>query len=562
MNDIKTAIDRELNPFFYSKTGRFIKGVLKLAGKVVFKTSMDFNEDSKEDGSFSATLDSLSLLQVKDDSIRGVKFLIFDDIERCLIEMKELLGFINYFVEHCNCHVVVIGDENHLEELPKAVWDEFKEKTIGREFEIQPDIEEAIEYFLGEVPVSDYLKEMRDFIIACFMCTKSDNLRVLRQCLYDFKSHLNKLPPELVEKDNIFLKNILGSFIAVYAEYNNSENKEVICNWSRDCRISLLQDNNEDKQRIQHLREKYHSLNKELIYDVLNPEYVTAIIHYIITGAPLVEFIVTEIRDKQKELKPWEMLSGFFDMEQQKLESICQDTIKSILDREIKDTYQLGYSIAYLSYFDAIGIFYFIQAYVSLIKVRIAEIINSQISLEELYQLKGLFISGCNYVTTDSKTPITDDIVDYFLQKIESKKNELPDQMQKALRNLTEGIVEQLIIIDRLPYPDKSCTYELRAIFASEDANALFDAICKLSNKSKNTFTQFLAYHYKFDYDLQDVGDRYKADVPCLLKLKDLVGNEISISKGVDKLAFIKLKNALIEAIRRCEGKSDTLPPM
>lgn len=157
VNDIKTAIDRELNPFFYSKTGRFIKGVLKLAGKVVFKTSMDFNEDSKEDGSFSATLDSLSLLQVKDDSIKGVKFLIFDDIERCLIEMKELLGFINYFVEHCNCHVVVIGDENHLEELPKAVLDEFKEKTIGKEFEIQPDIEEAIEYFLGEVPVSDYL---------------------------------------------------------------------------------------------------------------------------------------------------------------------------------------------------------------------------------------------------------------------------------------------------------------------------------------------------------------------------------------------------------------------
>ena len=597
VNDIKTAIDRELNPFFYSKTGRFIKGVLKLAGKVVFKTSMDFNEDSKEDGSFSATLDSLSLLQVKDDSIKGVKFLIFDDIERCLIEMKELLGFINYFVEHCNCHVVVIGDENHLEELPKAVLDEFKEKTIGKEFEIQPDIEEAIEYFLGEVPVSDYLKEMRDFIIACFKCTKSDNLRVLRQCLYDFKSHLNKLPPELIEKDNIFLKNILGSFIAVYAEYNNSENKEVICNWSRDCRISLLQDNNEDKQRIQHLREKYHSLNKELIYDVLNPEYVTAIIQYIITGAPLVEFIVTEIRDKQKELKPWEMLSGFFDMEQQKLESICQDTIKSILDREIKDAYQLGYSIAYLSYFHAIGIFYFIQAYVSLIKVRkdayqlgysiaylsyfhaigifyfiqayvslikvrIAEMIDSQTCLEELYQLRGLFISGCNYVTTDSKTSITVDIVDYFLQKIESKINELPDQMQKALRNLTEGTVEQLIIIDRLPYPDKSCTYELRAIFASEDANALFDALCKLSNKSRNTFTQFLAYHYNFDYDLQDVGDRYKADVPCLLKLKDLVGNEISISKGVDKLAFIRLKDALIEAIRRCEGKSDTLPPM
>ena len=553
VNDIKTTIDRELNPFFYSKTGRFIKGILKLAGKVVFKTSMDLNDNSKEDGSFSATLDSLSLLQVEDDSIKGVKFLIFDDIERCLIEMKELLGFINYFVEHCNCHVVVIGDENHLEELPKAVLGEFKEKTIGKEFEIQPDIEEAIEYFLDEVPVSDYLKEMRDFIIACFMCTKSDNLRILRQCLYDFKSHLNKLPSELIEKDNIFLKNILGSFIAVYAEYNNSENKELICNWSRDCQISLLQDDNEDKQRIQHLREKYHSLNKGLIYNVLNPEYVTAIIQYIITGAPLVEFIVTEIKDKQEELKPWEMLSGFFDMEQQKLESICQATIKAILDKEIKDAYQLGYSIAYLSYFDAIGIFSDIKPHISSIKERIAEMINSQTSLEELYQLRGLFISGCNYVT-DVKTPITDDIVGYFLQQMKSKINELPDQMQKALRNLTEGTVEELIIIDRLPYPDKSCTYELRAIFASEDANALFDAICKLSNKGRNAFTQFLAYHYNFGYDQQDVGDRYKADIPCLLKLKDLVDNEISISKGVDKLAFIRLKDVLIEAIRRCEG--------
>lgn len=77
-----------------------------------------------------------------------------------------------------------------------------------------------------------------------------------------------------------------------------------------------------------------------------------------------------------------------------------------------------------------------------------------------------------------------------------------------------------------------------------------------------NDLQMGITIHYNFDYDLQDVGDRYKADVPCLLKLKDLVGNEISISKGVDKLAFIRLKDALIEAIRRCEGKSDTLPPM
>lgn len=34
-----------------------------------------------------------------------------------------------------------------------------------------------------------------------------------------------------------------------------------------------------------------------------------------------------------------------------------------------------------------------------------------------------------------------------FLQKMKSKINDLPDQMQKALRNLTEKTVEELIII-------------------------------------------------------------------------------------------------------------------
>lgn len=46
------------------------------------------------------------------DEVKGVKFIIFDDLERCQIPMKQLLGFINYFVEHCDCHVVVIGEEN------------------------------------------------------------------------------------------------------------------------------------------------------------------------------------------------------------------------------------------------------------------------------------------------------------------------------------------------------------------------------------------------------------------------------------------------------------------
>ena len=53
-----------------------------------------------------------------------------------------------------------------------------------------------------------------------------------------------------------------------------------------------------------------------------------------------------------------------------------------------------------------------------LIKVRIGEIINSERSLEEVYEVRGVFISGCNYVRRDWKRWIRDDIVEYLLEKM------------------------------------------------------------------------------------------------------------------------------------------------
>lgn len=559
--EIRTAIDRELNPFFYSKTGKFIKGALKIAGKIAFKTNFDVNGDAKEDGSFSATLDSLSLLQTKDDSIKGVKFLIFDDIERSQIDMKELLGFINYFVEHCDCHVVVIGDENHLEETSKKVLQEFKEKTIGREFEIQPDIEEAITYFLSEVPVSDYLKKMRDFIIKCFKCTGYGNLRVLRQCLYDFKEQLDKIPSEFAETvkvENILLKNILASFIAVYAEYNNKDNQELICNWRQKYQFSLSQDKDENRAKMQGIIDKYNSLNKELIYNVFRPELLEAIIQHITTGEPFASFLVSVIGNEHKELKPWEKLPSFYDMEQQEFEDTCRNTINAILRNEIGDAYQLGYIISYLSYFDAIGIYYFIMAHISLIKVQMTKMVNSLESLEELFLLKGRFFAGCNSLYTEGiKIPIKDDIGQYFLQILETKTSHLSDSMQIALRELSEDTVEDLITIDGTSYPDRSSTYELRAIFANENPERLFESICKLSNKGKNAFTQFLSYHYKFGYNCQNIGNRYEADLPCLSRLQKLVNGKLTMPKGTDWLSFEKLNNALLRAIQRCKGESN-----
>ena len=216
IKDIETALDREVNPFFYSKTGKLLVGVGKLIGKIIFRTDFDFTNDGKEDASFSGSLDSLSLFKSSnEDIIKGVKFLVFDDIERCQIDIKILLGFINQFVEHLNCHVVVIGDENHLNKEEKTILDDFKEKTVGREFEIKADIERAIDSFIGESYISDYLKTERKHIIECFSVSKSDNLRLLRLSLMDFNAQLLKIETINPESCNSFLRNLLCSFISL-----------------------------------------------------------------------------------------------------------------------------------------------------------------------------------------------------------------------------------------------------------------------------------------------------------------------------------------------------------
>ena len=170
LSQVTAAIDRVLYPYLYSKGVTLTKKILKVAGKIVFRTNLDWNNNGSEDFSLDATLDSLTLLGTKtDSSIIKTKLIVFDDLERCLIDMKLLLGYINNFVEHGACHVIIIGDETHTTDDAQKKLIEFKEKTVGREFEIRPDINAAIDCFLeNDILKNEWINNNKVFIIDCF----------------------------------------------------------------------------------------------------------------------------------------------------------------------------------------------------------------------------------------------------------------------------------------------------------------------------------------------------------------------------------------------------------
>lgn len=68
----------------------------------------------------------------------------FDDLERCSIPINDLFGMINTLVEHCNCKVIILADENNIGKMYANTNIEAKYLTLlmGRKLGVKKDNEQ------------------------------------------------------------------------------------------------------------------------------------------------------------------------------------------------------------------------------------------------------------------------------------------------------------------------------------------------------------------------------------------------------------------------------------
>lgn len=192
--EITTAINMVLYPRLYGKVAKVGKSLWKIVSGIVLHHEIDFVGCFMGGLKLDFPLDALFILNSEENIIKNDKFLIFDDIERCQVPIKELLGYINYFVEHCRCHVIIIGDDTKIKGDEKSAIDEFKEKTIGREITLKPNVDCAIGAFVESL--GDFVKNHVVQIRKVFDMTGCENLRILRQSLWDFNQVEIHLKPE------------------------------------------------------------------------------------------------------------------------------------------------------------------------------------------------------------------------------------------------------------------------------------------------------------------------------------------------------------------------------
>lgn len=558
ISDIKSAIDRCVNPFFYSKTGKILKIAGRIASKIIFKTELDIDKDGKSETSFSGALDSLSIFENDNkDEVKGVKFIIFDDLERCQIPMKQLLGFINYFVEHCDCHVVVIGEEKYLDDKTQHDLLEFKEKIVGREFEILPDIEAAIKLFVDEpMMATDFLSKETGMIQLCFECSATHNLRLLRQSLLDFSSLISALPSNLVENNHEYLRSLLACFIAVYAEYRNIDSHAFIVDWENCAVKAYVNTKDEESQKIRNLMGKYNRVNSLNQFEALSSELVPKIVEHIEKGISLASMFEKILSQKSRKLTALERLGSFWDKTNEEFDELFDSLVKELKDGTISEPVNIGKSVGFIGYFDSMHFRELPDEAVSDIKNRLLETYQSCTGLKDLFKCHYSFIQGYNYVRARDKDQMkTKCIIDFLDQLFEQKKEELPDDMQLTLRQLSDENVDSLAYIDDDSYPDHSSNFRMRPIFVKENPHQLFDSLCKMSNRGRNAFSQFLASHYEFHVNC-NFADRFQPDHDVLVELRDLVKEEAKSKVSIERWSYDILVEGLDKSIRRANGEA------
>ncbi|WP_103670874.1 P-loop NTPase fold protein [Pseudanabaena sp. BC1403] len=216
LSAIDEAIFQELHPLWGSEQ-------IKIAGNII---KGFINASIKIDLNASLNIKALDIPRnTKCSNNKGVnrKVLIFDDLERCTINISNLLGYINQFIEHQNLKVILIANEVKLKERTPDYGD-MKEKLICKTFEVVFDFESTLNELLVKenTDIKEFLSQNIDFLKNIYNLTECKNLRILRQIILDFKRIFKELPEKAKNEPKV-LKDILKYLTLLSIEINQSK---------------------------------------------------------------------------------------------------------------------------------------------------------------------------------------------------------------------------------------------------------------------------------------------------------------------------------------------------
>ncbi|MEB4802176.1 hypothetical protein QR556_14535 [Acinetobacter soli] len=266
---------------------------------------------------------------------------IFDDLERCKIDIDELFGHVNNLVEHLGAKTILIADESKIKDLK---YSEIKEKLVDATFTYKEESLVTIDAILNEISdevLKNLLKSKKDNILNIFNLSDYKNLRSLKQTIYSFEHFFDQ--SFFTRSDNfdeeIFTR-ILQTYIVLSLEIKRGNFKTGILNFTEDPTFS---NGKSFSERISLIS---RGINCKEIYDFVN-KYNIEMSDYIFEKDSWDSLLLKRIIDKDlinKELeekyfrteleKPvWFQLINYYDMDDPEFDDLIENA-KLILQQE------------------------------------------------------------------------------------------------------------------------------------------------------------------------------------------------------------------------------------
>ncbi|WP_394124548.1 P-loop NTPase fold protein [Psychrobacter nivimaris] len=343
--EIENEFFRQLHPVLSSKgmalAGKIGKGLLKTALKI------DLNDDGKSDASVSSQVPDINLPDYLSNT-EGL-ILVFDDLERASMDLENLLGYINYFVEHQGYKVVIIANEDELvnkEKTSDVSYKRIKEKLIGKTFEIQPRLESAISNFIHEIE-SDSTQELFNNNIGLikdyYRRSAYWNLRHLRQALMDFSRLLESLSDEIKDKEGI-VEQLLSTYLVLSFEIKSGEMLPADINNFNESYLAELMDRSNNKGMTEEVidspyrkvKEKYPAFD---LFDMLLEKsiWIDIFDKGLIDKAKIEESLKSSRYFHSDNQPEWMQLWHFMYLKDDDFDNLLKSVTQKFQDKEYKE---------------------------------------------------------------------------------------------------------------------------------------------------------------------------------------------------------------------------------
>lgn len=161
---------------------------------------------------------------------------VFDDLERTKIDFQEILGYINRLIEHDDFKVILLANEKNIlnSKENKSIYKSFKEKVIGKTFNVEQDFDNAIQGFVKSLTIHDkyekrqykgkdllerHIKKLKKVCLN----SKINNLRLVKQVILDFCDFVDEYIDDqyLGIRYKEFEESFLYAFFAFSIEYKS-----------------------------------------------------------------------------------------------------------------------------------------------------------------------------------------------------------------------------------------------------------------------------------------------------------------------------------------------------